>query len=220
MKQFSKKVDLRSRKAMVDFLTNHFRYDTMNSWNYSSSYAHCVKVHSLGLTGEQVDKAYELLDMTEAYDNINWLLEEFAKEHNYAWQVGFNGRSGGYLVLYQGGRKALDYKSRCTHCGQLNYKTIEETGNAKCGRCGAEARVNLTQPIMKSFTYPGRGTDMCEDFEGWDMYSLKERVKLVQEFDELCDECLAEFVWLIDNSEIEEEEYEVTETHTRKVLCY
>jgi hypothetical protein len=219
MKTFSKKIDLRSRKAMVDFLTNHFRYDTMNSWNCNSSYAHCVKVHSLGLTSEQIDKAYELLDMDETYDNINDLLEEFAESHNYAWQVGFNGRSGGYLVLYQGGRKALDYKSRCTHCGQLNYKTVEETGNAKCGKCGAEARVNLTKPIMQSYVV-GKGTDMGEDFEDWDMYSLKERVKLVQEFDKLCDECLEAFVWLIDNAEIEEEEYEVIETHTRKTLCY
>ena len=220
MKTFSKKVDLRSRKDMVDFLSNHFRYDTMSSWNQSTSYAHRVKIHNLGLTSEQIDKAYELLDMDETYDNINWLLDEFAKEHNYAWQVGFNGRSGGYLVLYQGGRRALDYKSRCTHCGQLNYKTVEETGNAKCGRCGSETRVNLTKPIMQSFAYPGKSTDMYEDFEDWDMYSLKERVKLVQEFDELCDKCLEAFVWLIDNAEIEEEEYEVTETHTRKVLCY
>ena len=217
MKQFSKKVDLRSRKDMVEFLTNHFRYDTMNSWNCSRSYAHCVKVHSLGLTSEQINKAYELLDMDEVYDNINDLIDEFAISHNYAWQVGFNGRSGGYLVLYQGGRKALDYKSRCTHCGQLNYRTVEETGNAKCGRCGAEARVNLTKPIMQSFT-SGKGIDMGEDFEDWDIYSLKERVKLVQEFDELCDKCLAEFVWLIDNAEIEEEEYEVVETRSRKVL--
>jgi hypothetical protein len=220
MKTFSKKVDLRSRKDMVDFLTDHFRYDTMNSWNQSTSYAHCVKIHSLGLSSTQIDKAYELLDMDETYDNINWLLDEFAKEHNYAWQVGFNGRSDGYLVLYQGSRKALDYKSRCTHCGQLNYKTVEETGNAKCGRCGEEARVNLTQPIMQSFAYPGRSIDMYEDFEDWDICSLRERVKLVQEFDELCDKCLDAFIWLIDNAEIEEEEYEVTATHTRKVLCY
>ena len=218
MKQFSKKVDLRSRKDMVEFLTNHFRYSTMNSWNQSTSYAHNVKIHSLGLTSEQMHKAYELINMDEAYCNINDLIDEFDRSHNYAWQVGFNGRSGGYLVLYQGGRKALDYKSRCTHCGQLNYRTVEETKGAKCGRCGAEARVDLIKPIMQSFTYSGRGTDMDEDFEDWDMYSLKERVKLVQEFDELCDKCLAELVWLIDNAEIEEEEYEVVETRSRKVL--
>ena len=28
MKQFSKKVDLRNRKEMVEFLTSHFRYNT------------------------------------------------------------------------------------------------------------------------------------------------------------------------------------------------
>ena len=219
MKQFSTKVDLRSRKEMVDFLTNHYRYDTMNGWNCSTSYANCVKVHSLGLTNSQIDKAYELLDLEETYDTINDLLNEFAREHNYQWQVGFNGRSGGYLVLYQGGRKALEYKSRCTCCGQLNYKTIEETGgSARCGRCGKEARINLTQPIMQSFAYTGRSTDMNEDFEDWDMCELKARVKLVQEFDDLCDRCLKEFVYLIDNAEIEEEEYEVVEIRTRKTL--
>jgi transcription elongation factor Elf1 len=219
MKKFSTKVDLRSRKEMVDFLTNHYRYDTMNGWNCSTSYAHNVKIHKLGLTSSQIDKAYELLDIEETYDEINCLLNEFAEDHNYVWQVGFNGRSGGYLVLYQGERKALDYKSRCTHCGQLNYKTVEETkGSARCGRCGAEARVNLTSPIMQSVTYPGRSTDMGEDFEDWDMYSLKQRVKLVQDFDELCDRCLETFVYLIDNAQIEEEEYEVVEIHTRKTL--
>lgn len=218
MKQFSQKVDLRSRKDMVEFLTNHFRYNTANSWNASTSYAHRVKIHSLGLTSSQIAKAYELIDIEETYDNINYLLRRFATEHNYAWQVGFNGRSGGYLVLYQGGIKALDYKSRCTNCGQLNYKTVEETKSARCGRCGADTRINLTKPIMEAFTYSGRDTDMGEDFEDWDIYSLRERVKLVQEFDDLCDRCLEEFVYLIDNAEIEEEEYEVTETHTRKIL--
>ena len=43
MKQFSKKVDLRNRKEMVEFLTSHFRYNTMNSWNNSTSYAHSVE---------------------------------------------------------------------------------------------------------------------------------------------------------------------------------
>ena len=43
MKQFSKKVDLGSRKEMVEFLTSHFRYNAMNSWNNSTSYAHSVE---------------------------------------------------------------------------------------------------------------------------------------------------------------------------------
>lgn len=205
MKQFSKKVDLRNRKEMVEFLTSHFRYDTMNSWNNSTSYANNVKIYNLGLTSEQDEKLWDMIDTEEFYCQIQWLIDDFAENHNYEWQVGFNGKSGGYLVLYQGGRKALDYKSRCTNCGQLNYATVEETGNCKCGRCGAEARVNLTRPIMKSFTYPGRDTDMGEDFEDWDIDSIRTRVKLVQEFDELCDDILAEVVYLLDNSTVEEE---------------
>ena len=43
MKQFSKKVDLGRRKEMVEFLTSHFRYNAMNSWNNSTSYAHSVE---------------------------------------------------------------------------------------------------------------------------------------------------------------------------------
>lgn len=205
MKQFSKKVDLRNRKEMVEFLTSHFRYDTMNSWNRSTSYAHNVKVYNLELSKDQEDKLWEMIDTEEFYDEIQWLMDDFAEVHNYEWQVRFNGRSGGYLVLYQGGREALDYKSRCTKCGQLNYATVEETGHCKCGRCGAEARVNLTRPIMQSFTYSGRDTDMGEDFEDWDIDSIKARVKLVQEFDKLCDDILAQVVYLCDNSAVEEE---------------
>lgn len=205
MKQFSKKVDLRSRKEMVEFLTSHFRYNTMDSWNHSTSYAHNVKIYNLGLTSEQEDRLYEMMNTDEFYDEINFIIHDFELEHDYKWQVGFNGRSSGYLVLYQGGLKALDYKSRCTKCGQLNYKTVEETGNCKCGKCGAEARVNLTRPIMQSFTYSGRDTDMDEDFKDWDIDSIRERVKLVQEFDKLCDDILAQVVYLCDNSAIEEE---------------
>ena len=205
MKTFNKKVDLRSRKEMVEYLTSHFRYDTSNSWNSATSYAHNVKVYRLGLTSEQEDKLFEMMETDDFYDEINWMLEDFAVDHNYEWQVGFNGRSGGYLILYQGGRKALDYKSRCTECGQLNYKTVEETGNCKCGKCGTYARVNLVKPIMQSFTYPGRGVDMGEDFEDWDVKEIRDRVKIVQDFDELCDSVLGQVIDMIDNSVVEEE---------------
>ena len=62
MKQFSKEVDLRSRKSMTDFLVNHFRYNTMNSWNQSTSYANNVKVYNLGLSKEQENKLYAMLE--------------------------------------------------------------------------------------------------------------------------------------------------------------
>lgn len=65
MKQFYKKVDMRSREAMVAYLSGHFRYNTMNSWNQSTSYAHNVKAYNLGLSSEDIDKLYCLLDCSE-----------------------------------------------------------------------------------------------------------------------------------------------------------
>lgn len=46
MKRFFQPVDLRSRKAMIDYLEDHFRYFTMNSWNRSQSYACNLKIYN------------------------------------------------------------------------------------------------------------------------------------------------------------------------------
>jgi len=192
MKTFCMKVDMRSREAMVAFLDGHFRYDTMNSWNRATSYANCVKVHRLDLTREQMEKAWAMLDMAEVFDAIHGIIHEWAAEREWRWQVGFNGRSGGYLVLYQGG---MDYKNaktaQCDTCGKLTWHKEDVPCTSK--GCPGTLTV-LEQPRPQIVTYPGRGLDQSEDFEEWSMDSLRERVKLVQEFDRLCDDVVAEFV--------------------------
>lgn len=40
-----------------------------------------------------------------------------------------NGRSGGYLVLYQGELKPSGYKSYCPRCGQKNYQEATASNN-------------------------------------------------------------------------------------------
>lgn len=127
MKKFERKIDRRSRKAMTDFLSNHFRYNTMNSWNRSTSYANNVKVGELGLTHEQVMKLYEIMECEDAYDRANDLIWEFGYQHDWRWQVGFNGRSGGYLVLYKGGWKPDEHKSFCTSCGRKIFCLLRKT---------------------------------------------------------------------------------------------
>ena len=103
MKRFSVPVDLRSRKEMTDFLQTHFRYDTMNSWNCATSYACNLKIPRLGLSHEIESKLYELLDTTEFFFLRQDLMDAFDEAHDFRWQVGMNGRSGGYLVLYEAG---------------------------------------------------------------------------------------------------------------------
>jgi len=93
----------RSRKALIQYLAGHSRYHTMNSWNNSTSYAHCIKVERLGLDSQMVMACLEMLEVSVAFDEFNRTLEEFDKRHEWRWQISQNGRSGGYLVLIHGG---------------------------------------------------------------------------------------------------------------------
>ena len=80
------------------------RYYTMNSWNGVESLAYDLKVHHV-IDYKLQDKVFELMEAEDFYDEINEMIWLFDMSHNYEWQAGFNGRSGGYLVLYKGGIK-------------------------------------------------------------------------------------------------------------------
>ena len=200
---FSQRVDKRSRAEMTAYLSGHFRYNTMNSWNRSTSYACNMKLYKLGLDRETEDKLWDMIQVPEFYERLNERIEDFNWQHNYLWQAGWNGRSGGYLVLYQGGTKPSGYRSYCTKCGQKNYTSVAETGNW-CGVCNEEARVDYIKPPMQIFSFPGRDVDMDEDFEDWSLYELQQRTELVQEFDRLADDIVAEALYIAQNHSVEE----------------
>jgi len=135
--------------ALCDWINSggemkRIRYDTMNSWNACTAPAYNLKVHKV-IPRELVGKVLNLMECEDFYEEINHMIHEFGEEHGYAWQAGFNGRSGGYLVLYKGGTRE-GHKSICRVCGQRNFKTTEETGGNKCGKCGANARENKDLP--------------------------------------------------------------------------
>ena len=149
-------------EEMRDYLRGHYRYNTMNSWNNSTSYAHNMKVHHLGLTADHRNRAYDLVDMPEVRDAAEGLCDDFAADCGYSWKAMFNGRSAGYLVLYQ----------------SVDSKTC----------------------------YPGRATDMGEDFSDWEEDQLRDRVELVQRFDRLRDVLISELVYYCENYTIVEDE--------------
>lgn len=92
-------IDITNDKQMFNFLKNHFTYHTMNSWNCSQSIANNVKLYKLGLKGDWCT-AFNLLESGE-YDTLNWIIKDWEREKlHLGYTVGFNGRSGGYLVLY------------------------------------------------------------------------------------------------------------------------
>lgn len=102
---FYRKVNKNNNKEMFEFLKEHFKYSTLNSWNNLWSIANNVKVYNLGLD-------YKILELLELdnYLTINMCIEDWEYEHK-GYTVGFNGSSGGYLVLYNkdNWNSVLDY---------------------------------------------------------------------------------------------------------------
>lgn len=153
MRKFFERIDLRSRCEMTDYLRNHFRYSTMNSWNHATSYACNLKIYRLGLDPEIESKLFDMLDTREFLLMRQETLYLFNAAHNFRWQAGFNGRSGGYLVLYHGDLKPTGYLSYCTCCGQRNCRSVADTGNV-CGVCGKASRVDFRIPPKQPVTFP------------------------------------------------------------------
>ena len=93
---YKKGIDITNAKQMFKFLRGHYMYDTMNSWNGLKSIANNVKIYNLNLDGDAWNALRYLED--DEYFNINSMIEDWEAEHP-GYEVGFNGRSGGYLVL-------------------------------------------------------------------------------------------------------------------------
>lgn len=164
---------------MVDFLHNHFRYYTLNSWNQSTSYANKVKIYDLPIPLELRDLAYDVAGGAVQSPDFDVICQDefefFTEETGYA--AAFNGRSSGYIVMIDTER---------------NYQTGE---------------------LMRR---PGRSIDQYEDFDDkdeWPMWRLKERVELVQRFDQMCDNILIRFIDMLKNSEVQTVTEVITKEH-------
>jgi hypothetical protein len=81
----------------------------------------------------------------------------------------------------------------------------------RCGVCKGKRR-NYTKPLIQILTYPGQSVDQGEDFGDWTIEQLRERVKLVQSFDQLCDDIVAELTRLCNEYDVVEEQIYVPTT--------
>lgn len=150
---YVKGIDITNDKQMFNFLKNHYQYYTMNSWNGLKSIANNVKVYNLKLSGNCYNALTFLQD--DNYDNLNSMIDDWQYEHP-GYVVGFNGRSSGYLVLYNAD----------------DNKTV------------------LIDEVEYNDDYEGY-KEMCREYFGSvkaARYKLVEMVKLVQDFDRLCDQ--------------------------------
>ena len=152
-------VDIANTKSMWNFLKEHYTYYTMNSWNRSSSIAHNVKLYNLKLEGDWTVAMRYLFDETDAgllQMYIDDEIREFEEKYPY-YEVGFNGRSGGYLVICE----KHGHSSILPEC-VAEFDTYEEfKEEVKCG-----------------WNYWN-----VKDFNR----ELRDAVEIVREFDKLCD---------------------------------
>ena len=157
-------VDICSPKSMFEFINGHFAYDTMNSWNNLKSIANNVKLYNLELEGDWENALGYLYDESDVGDLQHQIVEtifEWEDEHP-GYAVGFNGRSNGYLVIYN---KETD--------GGINFRNILPN--------------NLT-----GFDTYEEFKESIKDYYGWtvkDMIpELREYTQLIRDFDKLCDD--------------------------------
>lgn len=98
---FEKEINIKDVDAMRKFLSQHPRYYTINAWNRLTSYSQNVKLYNLGLSSEQLDKAYDLIFANDTFEfdvMVQDCIRQFEADTGYT--ADFNGRSGGYLVMY------------------------------------------------------------------------------------------------------------------------
>jgi hypothetical protein len=171
-------VDITKDKSMFNFIAQHPTYYTMNSWNGTRSIAHNVKLYNLDLDGDWC-RALAHLE-SGAYDEIHWMIEDWEFDHP-GYKVGFNGRSNGYLVLY-------DKENQSTISEDSDYETYEDYkadmrdyyGSVKANRKDLVQFVRLVQDFDR----------LCDDIREFVnelsqiSYELEEMFKIVEEFNE------------------------------------
>lgn len=173
-------VDITNDRQMFEFLKGHFEYPTMSSWNRLYSIANNVKINRLGLTGDWW-MALKLLENGE-YDTINWMIHEWMTEHT-GYEVYFNGRSGGYLIL-----KDRDYNGHMLPESVLDSETYEDYkdwcrenyGSVKANR---DELVRFTKLVQDFDRLCDQLRDFCEELSNL-KYEVVEMEKTVEVFNE------------------------------------
>lgn len=204
---FIKKLFGSTKEQMAAFLDGHARYKTMGPASASTSYANVCKVHSLGLRGSQLQKAREVLQLEGLHELISNPIRRFTEEMNGLHTVSFNGRSNGHLVLYSGEYYDPGFKSYCKGCGQRSFLVVSDGAQQSCPTCATSLTGYKRPPHFHRLHSNGIDQGMgYEDFLGLELSVLREKYDLVNRFDEVCDQVRSEFISLLEDYIVIEEQ--------------
>lgn len=170
------------------FLKNHFDYYIMNSWNGLKSIGNNIKIYNLGLTNEQQNKFFKLLEIEPDFF-YNFTFDFFKEfEELTKTKIFFNGRSGGYLVLVPD----FEITKRNQHIFEwFGVEDIIYFDNYK------EFKTEQNKHNYKNYSFKKE---------------IEETYYCIKAFDKFCDVLRAELIYILDNSEIDEHEETYTKT--------
>ena len=158
-------VDICSAKSMFNFINEHYQYYTLNSWNNLKSIANNVKLYNLKLDGDwgtACSYLFDEYDIGSLQEEISDMIRDWEDEHP-GYGLGFNGRSGGYLVIYNHDKKN----------GTVNFRSILPEWLT-----GFDTYEEWKDYILGYYAYSVK--DMIPE--------LREYTKLIRDFDKLCDD--------------------------------
>ena len=173
-------VDITNDKQMFNFLKGHFEYPTLNSWNGLYSIANNVKLHRLGLSGDWCT-VLRLLESGE-YETLSWMIQDWCRNHN-GYEVYFNGRSGGYLILKEDDTSCGVLPNTITDCEDYDdYKAYcrEYFGSVKANRDDLIFYTKLVQDFDKLCD---ELRDYCDKLSNV-KFEIVEMEKSVEQFNE------------------------------------
>lgn len=177
---YQKGLDITNDKQMFNFLRNHFEYYTANSWNGLKSVANKVKLYDLNLSGDW-GVALSLLEAGE-YDTISMMIIDWEREHT-GYEVTFNGRCGGYLVLTNKGSNRHVLPDEITD--SVDYEDYKEYCRDYLGSVKTNRRVLIDYvTLVRSFD------KLCDELRDYcdqlsrQSFELTEMQRAVNEFND------------------------------------
>lgn len=181
-------------ESKFEYIKDHFTYDILNSWNNLKSIANNVKIYNLKLTSEQQNKFFELLDIDSdyIYDNLYCDIKDFEKLGDF--EIFFNGRNGGYLVIIP-------------NLKLYNRKNILD--------------LFFTDNIYDYDTFKEYKKESIDSSYGYSNTDLNNKLEecyfLLKAFDKLCDILRADLFYILNTAEIKEETVLEERTYKRIV---